>query len=83
MTTKVALLSKQMAPQTLQLADAMSGRLRRGQYERKLCSISRLWMLMVATRVRFTRLRVDKDESCTVTAGMTINVSFRSLVALS
>ncbi|GFT08012.1 hypothetical protein TNCV_2589371 [Trichonephila clavipes] len=61
----------------------VSGRWRSGRYERKFCSISRLWMVMVDTLVRVTRLMVDNDESSTMTADLTTNLSSWSVVDLS
>ncbi|GFT54046.1 hypothetical protein TNCV_154031 [Trichonephila clavipes] len=60
----------------------MNGRWRSGRYERKICSISRLWLFMGDTRVRVLRLMVDNDESSSVTADLTINLSSGFAVVL-
>ncbi|GFW90324.1 hypothetical protein TNCV_2121881 [Trichonephila clavipes] len=51
-----------------------AGRWRSGRPEIKFCSISRLCIVMVDTRVRVARQMVDKDESGAVTTDLTINL---------
>ncbi|GFY26161.1 hypothetical protein TNCV_354771 [Trichonephila clavipes] len=60
----------------------VNGRWRSGWYEQNFCSFCRLGMVIVDTRVWVARLMVDNDESGTVTADLTINMSSRSAGAL-